>query len=94
MYSKHNHPVTFNVVKTKPQKQEERQVKVQYLANVRLPMLHGGFFNHTFDSSAVFSVPGDEFSVSDAKATLESLFIRKFRARRIRWAKFEVIAID
>lgn len=73
---------------------EERLVKVHYIANARLPVLCGGFLPHVFESIAKFSVPGDEFSVSQAKAQLEALFINKFRARRIRWAKFEVIEID
>lgn len=75
-------------------KAPDRRVRVDYSVSARLPMLHGGFLPHTFNLSAKFSVPGDEFSESAAKAQLETLLIRKFRARRIRWAKFEVIEID
>lgn len=86
--------IDFNKVRKGMGLPEERQVKVNYIAHARLPMLHGGFLPHTFQSTAKFSCPGDEFSISQAQATLESLFINKFRARRIRWAKFEVIEID
>lgn len=86
--------IDFNLMRRNVNLPEERQVKVSYIAHARLPMLHGGFLPHTFQSTAKFSVPGDEFSIEAGKAQLEALFINKFRARRIRWAKFEVIEID
>lgn len=96
MYINGHNPlnIDFNKVRRAMDLPEERQVKVQYTAHARLPMLHGGFLPHTFESTAKFSVPGDEFSIEAGKAQLEALFINKFRARRIRWAKFEVIEID
>lgn len=86
--------IDFNIVRQKMNIPKETQVKVNYIAHARLPMLHGGFLPHTFETSAVFSCPNNEFSVSQAKSALEAILIRKYRARRIRWAKFEVIEID
>ena len=79
------------------QTQSQHEVKVKYEVSCRLPMLHGGFLPHTFSNTASFAIMGPNLVVPDAKAQLETLFIRKYRARRIKWLSFditEVKAID